>query len=60
MLNIWLVSWRNLTKNKKRFFFTLIAVILGILLTTSMLVANNTIKGTFRYYEEIYAGDADY
>ncbi|MFJ8461558.1 FtsX-like permease family protein [Lysinibacillus xylanilyticus] len=60
MLNIWLVSWRNLTKNKKRFFFTLIAVILGILLTTSMLVANNTIKDTFRYYEEIYAGDADY
>lgn len=60
MLNIWLVSWRNLTKNKKRFFFTLIAVILGILLTTSMLVANNTIKGTFRYYQEIYAGNADY
>lgn len=60
MLNIWLVSWRNLTKNKKRFFFTLIAVILGILLTTSMLVANNTIKDTFRYYQEIYAGNADY
>ncbi|MFS0593147.1 FtsX-like permease family protein [Cytobacillus horneckiae] len=60
MLNIWLVSWRNLTKNKRRFFFTLIAVILGILLTTSMLVANNTVKDTFRYYEEIYAGDADY
>ncbi|MFW0778980.1 FtsX-like permease family protein [Rossellomorea marisflavi] len=59
MLNIWLVSWRNLTKNKRRFFFTLIAVILGILLTTSMLVANNTVKDTFRYYEEIYAGDAD-
>ncbi|MGG4264562.1 ABC transporter permease [Peribacillus simplex] len=60
MLNMWLVSWRNLTKNRRRFIFTLIAVILGIILTTSMLVANNTVKDTFEYYEKIYAGDADY
>lgn len=60
MLNIWRISWRNITQNKKRFFFTLMAMILGISFLTSMLVAHQTTKDVFDYYEQMYVGDADY
>lgn len=60
MLPIWRVSWRNITKNRRRFFFTLTALVMGLTLTTAMLVADRTVKDTFAYYEELYAGSADY
>ncbi|TDL30792.1 FtsX-like permease family protein [Jeotgalibacillus sp. S-D1] len=60
MLNIWQVSWRNITQNKKRFSFTLLAIILGISFVTSMLVADKTTNDVFNYYEQMYVANADY
>ncbi|GIP35094.1 ABC transporter permease [Paenibacillus sp. J2TS4] len=59
MRNLWQVSWRNLTRNKKRFFFTLISIISGIIFTTSMLINDRTTQHTFEYYANIYTGNAD-
>ncbi|WP_164214740.1 FtsX-like permease family protein [Virgibacillus sp. YIM 98842] len=55
-----LVSWRNITRNKKRFFLTLIAIIIGVVVMTGMLIAKETTSETLDYYEKLYAGSADY
>ncbi|GAB3798416.1 ABC transporter permease [Virgibacillus kimchii] len=55
-----LVSWRNVTSNKKRFFLTLAAIIIGIVVMTGMLIAKETTSETLDYYEKLYAGSADY
>ncbi len=60
MLSIWRISWRNITQNKKRFFFTLLAIVLGTSFITSMLIADRTTNDVFHYYEQMYIGDADY
>ncbi|MBD8004737.1 ABC transporter permease [Bacillus norwichensis] len=60
MLNIWRISWRNVTQNKKRFFFTLLAIILGTSFLTSMLIADKTTNDVFEYYEQMYVANADY
>ncbi|CAM4085034.1 ABC transporter permease [Lederbergia lenta] len=60
MLNIWRISWRNITHNKKRFFFTLLAIILGVSFVTSMLIADKTTNDVFDYYEQMYVANADY
>lgn len=60
MLNIWRISWRNITHNKKRFLFTLLAIILGTSIVTSMLIADKTTNNVFDYYEQMYVANADY
>lgn len=60
MLSIWRISWRNITHNKKRFFLTLLAIILGVSFVTSMLVADKTTNDVFDYYKEMYVANADY
>ncbi|MBA2875993.1 ABC transporter permease [Thermaerobacillus caldiproteolyticus] len=60
MLNIWRISWRNITHNKKRFFLTLFAIILGTSFITSMLVADKTTRDVFNYYTDMYVANADY
>jgi len=55
-----LVSWRNITRNKKRFFLTLTAIIIGVVVMTGMLIAKETTSETLEYYEKLYAGSADY
>lgn len=60
MLSIWRISWRNITQNKKRFFFTLLAMVLGTAFVTSMLIADKTTDDVFDYYEKMYVGNADY
>ncbi|RDW19682.1 ABC transporter permease [Oceanobacillus chungangensis] len=61
MLSIWRISWRNITtNNKKRFFITLLAIILGTSFVTAMLVADKTTKDVFDYYEQMYVANADY
>ncbi|RZI50715.1 FtsX-like permease family protein [Aeribacillus pallidus] len=60
MLNIWRISWRNITHNKKRFFFTLFAIILGTSFITAMLVADRTTRDVFNYYTDMYVANADY
>lgn len=60
MLHIWRISWRNITQNKKRFFFTLLAIILGTSFVTSMLIADKTTNDVFDYYEQMYVANADY
>ncbi|WP_337747870.1 ABC transporter permease [Gracilibacillus saliphilus] len=55
-----LVSWRNLTRHKTRFFLTLIAMILGVTVMTSMLIAKETTIKIMDEQEQLYAGDADY
>ncbi|WP_077319200.1 ABC transporter permease [Virgibacillus proomii] len=60
MQNIWRISWRNITKNKKRFSLSLLAIIFGISFLTAMLVADRTTTDVFRYYENMYVGNADY
>ena len=60
MLNTWRISWRNITQNKKRFFFTLLAIILGTSFATSMLIADKTTNDVFDYYEQMYVANADY
>ncbi|WP_336824847.1 ABC transporter permease [Sporosarcina sp. USHLN248] len=60
MLSIWRISWRNMTQNKKRVFFTLLAIILGTSFFTSMLIADKTTNDVFNYYEQMYVANADY
>jgi len=60
MLNMWRISWRNITHNKKRFFISLLGIILGIAFVTSMLIADKTTNDVFDYYEEMYVANADY
>src|SRR5690625_4813775 len=60
MLSSFRVSWRNLIRNKMRFLFTLAAIVLGIVVMTSMLIAKETTSKTLDYYEELSAGDADF
>ncbi|MFA9457891.1 ABC transporter permease [Halalkalibacter sp. AB-rgal2] len=60
MLNIWRISWRNSTRRKKRFFFTLAAMVMGVAVMTAMLVADKTTEDVFTYYEQMYVADADY
>ena len=60
MLNTWRISWRNITQNKKRFFFTLLAIILGTSFATTMLIADKTTNDVFDYYEQMYVANADY
>ena len=60
MLSIWRISWRNITQNKKRFFLTLLAIILGTSFVTSMLIADKTTNDVFDYYEQMYVANADY
>ncbi|WYP26918.1 FtsX-like permease family protein [Alkalihalobacillus sp. FSL W8-0930] len=60
MLSTWLISWRNLTSQKKKVFITWLAMMLGVAFLTAMLVADRTTKDVFTYYEEMYVGNADY
>ena len=60
MLSSWLVSWRNLTRHKKRFLFTLIAIVLGVAVMTSMLIAKYTFSNLIEEQEALYAGEADF
>lgn len=60
MLNIWRISWRNITQNRKRFFISLLGIILGIAFVTSMLIADKTTNAVFDYYEQMYVANADY
>ncbi|MGP4040123.1 ABC transporter permease [Gracilibacillus sp. D59] len=55
-----LVSWRNLTRHKTRFFLTLIAMILSVTVMTSMLIAKETTIKIMDEQEQLYAGDADF
>lgn len=55
-----LVSWRNLMRHKKRFIFTLAAIILGVAVMMAMLVAKETTAGTTEMQESLYAGNADF
>jgi len=57
---MWRISWRNITQNKKRFFISLLGIILGIAFVTSMLIADKTTNDVFNYYEEMYVANADY
>lgn len=60
MLSTWRISWRNITRNKKRFFFSLLGIIIGVSFVTSMLIADRTTNDVFEYYEQMYVADADY
>lgn len=60
MQSSFLISWRNLTRCKKRFLFTLSALIIGIVVMTGMLIAKQTTSKTLDEYERLYAGSADY
>jgi len=60
MLNIWRISWRNTVQNRKRFFFTLLALVTGMSFVTSMLIADRTTNDVFDYYEKMYVANADY
>src|SRR5690625_1217974 len=60
MLNMWRISWRNIIQNKKRFFISLLGIILGISFVTSMLIADRTTNDVFDYYEQMYVANADY
>lgn len=60
MLNMWRISWRNIVQNKKRFFFSLLGMIIGISFITSMLIADRTTNDVFDYYEQMYVANADY
>ncbi|QTD41874.1 FtsX-like permease family protein [Sporosarcina sp. Te-1] len=60
MLSIWRISWRNITQNKKRLLFTLVAMIVGTAFVTSMLISDKTTDNVFDYYEQMYVANADY
>ncbi|GIO25449.1 ABC transporter permease [Ornithinibacillus bavariensis] len=60
MLSSFRVSWRNVTRHKKRFFFTLVAVVLGIAVMTSMLIAKETFFNLMDEQEQLTAGNADF
>jgi putative ABC transport system permease protein len=49
-----------MTQNKKRLFFTLLAMVLGTAFVTSMLIADKTTDDVFDYYEQMYVANADY
>lgn len=55
-----LVSWRNLTRHKKRFFFTLAAIVIGVAVMAAMLIAKETTASTMEKQERLYAGSADF
>lgn len=57
---MWRISWRNITQNKKRFFISLLGIILGMSFVTSMLIADKTTNDVFDYYEQMYVANADY
>ena len=57
---MWRISWRNITQNKKRFFISMLGIILGISFVTSMLIADKTTNDVFDYYEQMYVANADY
>ncbi|MEN2467012.1 FtsX-like permease family protein [Ornithinibacillus sp. JPR2-1] len=60
MLNSFRVSWRNITRHKKRFLFTLIAIALGVSVMTSMLIAKATFSNIMDEQERLTAGNADF
>ena len=60
MLSSFRVSWRNVTRHKKRFFFTLIAIILGVSVMTGMLIAKSTFASLMDEQERLTTGDADF
>lgn len=60
MLNTWRISWRNITRNRKRFFISVLGIFMGIAFMTSMLVADKTTNDVFDYYEQMYVANADY
>ena len=60
MLSSLRVSWRNVTRHKKRFFFTLIAIVLGVAVMTSMFIAKDTFSNLMEEQERLYAGEADF
>ncbi|WP_158234695.1 ABC transporter permease [Lentibacillus sediminis] len=60
MQNSFLVSWRNITCHKKRFFFTLAALVLGVAVMTSMLISKSTFSNLIDEQEQLNAGDADF
>src|SRR5699024_1645193 len=60
MLSSLLVSWRNITRHKKRFFFTLAALVLGVAVMTSMLISKSTFSNIIDEQEKLNAGDADF
>ncbi len=60
MLSSLLVSWRNVTRHKKRFLFTLIATVLGVAVMTSMFIAKGTFANLMEEQEALYAGEADF
>ncbi|WP_165768008.1 FtsX-like permease family protein [Virgibacillus indicus] len=60
MLSSFRVSWRNITRHKKRFLFTLIAIVLGVSVMTGMLIAKSTFANIMDEQERIAAGNADF
>ncbi|MBS3680935.1 FtsX-like permease family protein [Ornithinibacillus massiliensis] len=60
MLNSFRVSWRNITRHKKRFLFTLIAIALGVSVMTSMFIAKATFSNIMDEQEKLTAGNADF
>lgn len=60
MLSSFRVSWRNITRHKKRFLFTLIAIVLGVSVMTGMLIAKSTFANIMDEQERITAGNADF
>ncbi|WP_010094087.1 FtsX-like permease family protein [Ornithinibacillus scapharcae] len=60
MLSSFRVSWRNVTRHKKRFFFTLIAIVLGVTVMTSMFIAKSTFSSLMDEQERLTAGNADF
>ena len=60
MLSSFHISWRNLMRNKRRFLFALLAIILGIVVMTGMLITKETTAKTFDDLERQFAGDADF
>ncbi|MGY0693928.1 ABC transporter permease [Virgibacillus sp. FSP13] len=45
---------------KKRFFFTLFSIILGVVVMTGMLIAKQTTSNTLESYEKMSMGDSDF
>ncbi len=60
MLLSFLVSWRNVTRHKKRFLFTILAVVLGVTVMTGMMIVKGTTASTMENQEQLYAGSADF
>lgn len=60
MLSSLLVSWRNITRHKKRFFFTLAALVLGVAVMTSMFISKSTFSNIIDEQEKLDAGNADF